>query len=166
MNKSENPIKLLVKYRLDNFIKKFDIKIEFFNFRITVSERKVSWLELKQKLILHKYVTTDSNFRSCLVAIKNIIWKNIISYELSGCVYCYHMIHSGYKNIERLPDVPCLHIGTSLNKNFIKSNNNLDILQQKIINNLLLLHQIIVKYLIVDLLHITKINMFDAWLII
>ena len=166
MNKSKNPIKLLVKYRLDNFIKKFNIKIEFFNFRTTISERKASWLELKQKLILHKYVTTDSNFIFCFVAIQNVLWKNIIQYKAIQISSYRHMIHSGDNDLTPLSDTPSFHIGTLLNKNFIDSNNNLDILEQKIINNLLLLHQIIVKYLILDLLHITKMYIFNAWLFI
>ena len=167
MNKVENPINLLVTHRLNIFIKEFDIELDFFNIYRTSSERKASWLDLKQKLILHKYVTIDSDFISCFVAIQNVVWKNIIQYKaIHSSYYYHHMIHSGHEDLTPILSVPCFYIATLLNKNLKASNNNLNILQQKIINYLLLLHQIIVKYLIVDLLSISKIYMFDVWLII
>ena len=171
MNKVVNTINLLVVWRFENFIKKFDIKIKNFSRQVSLRDRKVAWLQLKQKLILHKYVTVDSDILCCYMAIKNIIWKNIINYKATYGVYYTHMIHSGYKCDTPLYGTPCLYVeallnASNINSNNINSNNNLDILQQKIINYLLLLDEIIVKYLILDLLHISKMYIFDAWLII
>ena len=163
MNKLENPINLLVTYRLNNFIKKFDIEIDKFSYDTLLNNRKAYWLQLKQKLILHKYVTTNSNFRSCFVVILNIIWKNIINYEVSQCFYCYHMIHSGYMHGKWFSDLPCLYVNTLLNENIkVPLKQNLDILQQTIINYLLLLDQIVTEHMLSDLLHITRIYMFDV----
>ena len=108
----------------------------------------------------------DSDNLCCYMAIKNIIWKNIINYRATEFDYYTHMIHTGYKCTTPLYGTPCLYSETLLNANNINSNNYLDILQQKIINCLLLLDEIIIQYLIGDLLHITKMYIFDAWLII
>ena len=167
MNKLGYPIRLLIEYRVNSLIKEFDIKIELFTIWRSVCDRNIVWEQLKQKLILHKFVTDDNDYLSCLAAIKNIIWKNIISYEARESIYYFHMIHSEYKSCMPFDGTPSLYIDSLLNRNPNKiTNNNLAILQQKIINNLLLLHQIIVKYLIVDLLNITKRYIFDAWLVI
>ena len=168
MNKLENPINLLICYRLEKIINEFDIKMENFSFGTSLNDIKTNWLQLKQKLILHKYVTNDSDFVSCRVAILNIIWKNIIIHKAIGSSSYCHMIYSGYINCRIHCEYPSLYKNILLEKtrNNMESNNNLDILQQKIINNLLLVDQIIIKYLLVDLLHIINMCIFDVWLII
>ena len=81
-----NLIRMLVQYRFDNFMKEYDIKMNDFAYDTPHYIKDKNWKKLKQQLILHNYkyeYDTDAyNKIFCYVAIKNIIWKNIINHEI------------------------------------------------------------------------------------
>ena len=106
----------------------------------------------------------------CYYVIKNIIWKNIINYNIIDNKFHVYMLWTKKLQINYTTNiVPFLNRHIILNKNISytdKSNDNLDMLYSIIINYLLLLEPIILNYLIVDLSYVLKKYMFDVILMI
>lgn len=161
-----NPIYMLVEHRLNNFL----IGLDTNNFSISKPEK---CLALKLKLISRGYNvgTSVDNLEMCFCAIKQIIWKNIITYEFVPCqpknkLY-FHMLHNGYKSSYTLM-IEIIVCDTLLGKYELieKINDNMKIMATTIINYMLLLDDIIMNNLIRDLLCVIKQYMFDAMLII
>ena len=164
-----NPIQLLLEWRTDNIIRDFDINMENFSPTISNTEREKNWKMLKQKLISRGYIIIDKYApHICYLIIKNIIWKNIIYYEIAQDNYClcslynncqyrlfYNNSHSAYFTREGL-----------FRGDDTKFLDNINILEDIITKYLILLNDIITQYLIPDLSHITKSYMLDSILII
>ena len=107
----------------------------------------------------------------CTLIIKNIIWKNIISYEIiddQQHIYMYHnefrYIHLANRYIEPHLSYDIL-LGTHMYYNHEKKN-NFDILQTKIINYMMLVDIIVRENMIYDLVCIFKMYMFDVILVL
>lgn len=170
-----HPIIKIIKWRFYNFIREFGVDIKTFNFKAydnyqqDYNHRLKNWNILKQKLIIRGYATEKHNARSCYFIIKNIIWKNIINYKINT----YHYLHIPYNSyyFENFAcENPFFNKRTIVNKypdiGSIIINDNLKKIQSVLNNYLLLVEQIIIKYLITDLYDIAKIYMFDAIFII
>lgn len=157
-------IKKLVKLRLESLIREFDINME--NFNIGSAKTEQNWLALEEKIIPSNYVTIEKNSgRKCILIIHNIIWKNIIKYELIENKWHTHMLHSNYRSFGYIrTKFLSMNYDYLLKINSDKDtyNYNNNKLQNLIINYLMLINPIILKYLIIDLSNIIKMYMFDV----
>ena len=166
-----NPLEKLLKWRLDNIIEQFDIEMDNFNWGVSYKVRKNAWKILNQKLVLSGYITLqDSELHGCYYVIKNIIWKNIINYELRDNTCYMHMLWNKYKKTyaihtkkQILLRATILNIDTD---NKIESKKNLKRLHSTMIHYLLLLNEIILHNLIHDLTNILNMYIFDVILVI
>ena len=161
-------IEKLTKLRFDNFLKEFNIDIDF---NIIT---KINWYELKQKIIEHGYGTNNYNFYDCFFVIKNIVWKNIVTFDIIDKNLHVNMYHNNYKYISCIYYDFCdsynslfCHIShcKTFYENF-KLKDNCIILQRKIINYIILLDILVTKYLITDLVYSIKNYMFYVMLLI
>ena len=158
----------LVEWRLESLIKEFDINMD--NFSIGTQMREHKWLQLGEKIIPRDYVTTEKNIgRICILIIHNIIWKNIIKYDLIVNQWHSHMLYIDYKTCYALTTRNLYMTHTFLLKrmilpNMVRKNNQK--IQNIIINYLMLIDPIITEFLIVDLSKIIKMYMLDAIIII
>ena len=165
---------LLIDWRIIKFIREFDINIwDIDSFTDTKRERQ--WKILKQKLILHNYVTVKDDFRHCYVVINNIIWKNIINHKIkyntdSAHYHLYsHMLYNNYHQTRRLvPKIPyfskhnipyfskhnILNDTTMTRDNFVK-------MRDFIVIYLILIDNIVTTYMIPDLCNVIKKCMYN-----
>ena len=171
-----NLIRILVEYRLDNFIKEYDIEIDDFYYpsRDFINNKK--WVILKQKMISHnhKYINNVNDELFCYVTIKNIIWKNIINHEIRQTSVYKVIFNSFLYNYYHYESMTMF--GISINRNLLlnksskiidtKLEDNLNKLQTLVINHIMFIDFIVKKFLISDLLNITKMYMFEALIII
>ena len=151
-----NPIFLLVEYRLNNFMVGFDFKdLHAFTYNPKCEEMKEKLISYGYTIDTHPY---DLNF--CLYAIKHMIWKNIINYEIVENKMRTHMLYNNYISEYRITIYP---INYDALLNMYDGGTSLD---NTIINYFLLLTGIVMSNLISDLLWITKQYVFDVMLII
>ena len=153
-----NPIYLLVEYRLNNFMIDFDFKER--NGFTYISRCK----EMKQKLISYGYITDNLNY--CFAAIKHMIWKNIINYEIVENKMRVHMYYNNY--ISEYPiKIYYIYHDSLLNINDDgRSLDNMDIMHDIIINFFLLVDNVVMSNLIPDILSIMKLYVFDVMLMV
>ena len=164
-----NPIKLLLEWRINNFIRDFDINMEKFSFMSSRKERKENWIILKQKLFSRGYIMNDTYPTiNCYMIIKNIIWKNIIKYENVKDNHYANALWNKTQHSLLCNTGSFLSITRAilLDSHITKSGDNINILQEIIIKFLILVDNIITQYLIPDLSHITKLYMLDSILTI
>ena len=90
-------IEKLVEIRLNNFIKEYDIDINCFS--TYTNNRKVSWEQLKQKFIKNNLVADDCDAFDCYLIIKNIVWKNIISYDIINNKWYIYRHHNNWHDV-------------------------------------------------------------------
>ena len=162
-----NPIRLLVEWRFDNFVKEFNMSgfmASSENFFIDNGDA------LKQKLTVFGYtidINEDSTvINSCYCFIKNIIWKNIINYENILDMIHVTMIHINYKD-KYITKKYRINKNILLNQSrHFSTDNYISKMHNIIINYILLINDIVTSNLILDLLSINKQYMFDAMLII
>lgn len=164
-------IEKLIEIRFDIFIREFDITITDFDIHSNFIKRKNSWDTLKQKFIKCGYVTNENNAVDCYYIIKNIMWKNIMAFDVMGdqcCIYMYHnTLSTKYVNFTKI--IPCFSCETLLGRHnyFIhEQKNNCDILQTKIINYIMLLDILVTEHMISDLVRIFKEYIVDVILIL
>ena len=165
-----NPLEKLLKWRLNNIIEQFNIDIYNFSLGSPYQKRKNEWNILNQKLVSHGYITLEeSNIYGCYYVIKNIVWKNIINYELTQNKCHMHMLWIKYNAIYPILSTKgylyhniILNIDTN---NSTESKQNLDKLYSTIIDYMLLLNRIIRHNLIIDLANILNMYIFDIILI-
>ena len=169
-------IEKFVEIRLDNFIQQFDINIDNFSIHSFLDIRKNSWEILKRKLINHRYGSNEYDLIDCRLVIKNIIWKNIMFFEIIGeleHVRMYHIKYRDVKDVNRTSS-PYLTYHFLLNKfllnkttNYIYAQkNNCCILQAKIINYIMLVDILITENMIEDLIPMFKAYIFDVILVL
>ena len=166
-----NMIELFVKIRLDNFIRQFDINIKDFGADILLNIRINNWKILKEKLIQHRYASNKYDLCDCFRVIKNIIWKNIMFYEIIDNQCHIYMYHNKYNDIcgVFLSKSPHLSYDILLNKNNYYSDklkDNCYILQTKIINYMMLLDILVTENMIEDLIPMFKAYIFDVILVV
>lgn len=164
-------IERLVEIRLDNFIKEYDIDISCFGETSMYINRKVSWDLLKQKLIKHNVIIDDCNEFDCYLVIENIIWKNIMVFNMVDNNCCTYMHHNNFQNKRLIyrNENPYLSYNILLNKNWIhyaKLKDNCSKLETKIINYMMLLDIIVMQYMSGILVDIFKIYIFDVILVL
>ena len=164
-----NPIRLLVEWRFDNFVKEFNMSGFMASPEIFFIDNGYA---LKQKLTVFGYtidINEDSTgINSCYCFIKNIIWKNIINYENILDMIHVTMIHTNYK-VKYITKKYRLNKDILLNQSrhcAYSTDNNISKMHNIIINYILLINDIVTSNLILDLLSISKQYMFDAMLII
>ena len=164
-----NPLEKLLEWRLAIIIERFGININNFAYDVPYKIRKNKWQILNQKLASCGYFTSQES-NTCYYAIKNIVWKNIINYELTQSKCHVHMLwnknkteHDRCKKYGYIYTNLILNIGTY---NECESRQNLNILYSTIIDYLLLLNEIISHNLIHDLTNILNMYMFDVILVI
>ena len=168
-----NPIEILVKWRIDNLERELNIDInKIGGFIDKISE----WKKIGTNLVFFKYITSNKSedIWYYYAVMKNIIWKNIINYEIKyytqyqiKCLYS-HMLYNNYKKTMRIPnDIFYLPYESLLNKNDDLSllQNNLHIMQLRIIKYLALINKIVTDKLILDLANTIKWYMLDLILI-
>ena len=167
-------IEKLLEWRLDCLIREFDIDIENFYYATPTSEQ--NWLLLGEKIIPRDYITTGKNIgHICLLLIHNIIWKNIIKYELKENTgkteWHMHMLYNNVRTRDTLIDS-----GLTMNRNYLlgyhicrncyctncRKCTNKKKIENLIINYLMLIDPIIIEYLLADLSNIIKMYMIDA----
>ena len=153
-------IERLAKLRYDNFINEFDIDIS-----------KVNWQLLKQKFIKHKLMTKHCGDLYCSLLIYNIIWKNIIVYQIRNEKCHIHMYYNNYQCTMPLSRVFCPSFphGILIDKYWIiypMLKENCTILQTKIINYMMLVDIIVAEHMISDLAYLLKICICDIILLL
>ena len=166
-----NPLEKLLRWRFYNIIEKLDINMDNFDYSALYQVRKNALKILNQKLISCGYVTLEeSKLYGCYYIIKNIIWKNIISYELTQTKCYVHMLWNKNKTKhDRCGKYGYIVTNLIFNidtYNSYESSKNLKILYATIIQYLLLLNKIISRYLLNDLTTILNMYIFDVILII
>ena len=161
-------IEKLVKIRFDNFILEFDISISDLTI-YNINIRKNNWDIVKQKLIKRGYVTKEVDAFDCYLVIKNIIWKNITSYEIIDNQWHIYMYHNAFTYINQiyhcLTPVLSYKIALGIHSSYyLKQKNNCDILQTKIINYIMVLDTLVTQHMISDLVNMIKMYIFDVML--
>ena len=167
-------IEKLVERRLDNFIKEFDIDMNCFSVTSTNNTIKINWHKLTQKLIEYGHVTNHSHTFNCYYVIKNIVWKNILFYDITNEKIHLNMYHNNYQIITpifryHMHTYPFLSREDILNRNrdfYSMLIDNCTKLQTKIINYIMLLDILVTEYMINDLAYIFKMYIFDVMLIL
>ena len=178
-----NYIEILVKWRFDNLEKELNINFNSLLYIDKIHER-AQQKKIQKNLLLLKYITSKrtkdqwyyySEDVWYYVVIKNIIWKNIINYEIKYDAYFNntylhsHMLYNNFTIKESIiTNSMFLHYKLLLNHigQSTMSQNNLDIMQSKIITYLILIDQIITRNLIVDLVVRIQWYMFDLILMV
>ena len=163
----------MLEIRFDNFIKEFDIDINRFSVYSTDNIRKMAWVLLKQKLLICKYITVEYNTLECIVAIKNIIWKNIMNHEIIDQSWHVYMYHNKFQHIQLQTLAPTSDFYLSyyilLNRHWHynpRINDNCCKLQTKIINYIILVDIVVTENIIYDLAPIIRAYIFDVMLIL
>ena len=164
-------IEKLVELRIDTFIKEFDININYFDFNAIGDIKKVSWEQLKQKFIKCNLVSNNSDVFDCYCVIKNIIWKNIITYNIIDNKLYMYMNHYNFRAVRESNylTIGCLSYNILLNKHdyfYPESKYNCTKLETKIINYMMLLDTLVTQYMISDLVYMFKMYIFDVILIL
>ena len=163
-------IEKLTKLRFDNFLKEFNIDIDDFNHNNT----RVKWEQLKRKFIGSGYISECCNFIDCFFVIKNIVWKNLITYSFVDKKLHIIMHFNDYKYISSINNNLCdYNVGLSYDifrcdrwYESYELKDNCIALQKKIINYIILLDILVAKYLICDLVYPIKNYMFYVMLLI
>ena len=164
-------IKKFVEIRLYNFLREFDIILAHFDFYSRSDMRKNSWEILKQKLIKQNYATNENDLVDCRVVIKNIIWKNIMSYEIIDDRCHIYMYYNRYFYAWQVFSCnnPYLNYELLVNKDMEYTDelkNNCFILQTKIINYMMLLDILVTENMIYDLVPMFKAYIFNVILVL
>ena len=160
-----NPIKYLLDWRLDNFLKEYDIELEDFNKSKHILTRKQSFKHITNQLLPCTSYTSGEriiffNYAVCL--IKKIIWKNIINYILkANFIFCNSelwvtYIYTNHQQIYVPIRWEYMDRDMILNKYNIESAYNLDKLWVLIISRFMLIDIIIIEHAIFDISNIIK----------
>ena len=160
-------INKLVERRLKCLIREFDINMKNFSFKSLMIEQ--NWLLLGEKIIPRDYITTKKNISHlCILIIHNIIWKNIINYELIERKWHCHMLYIDYKSSYTLSTKIYMSNSFLLKHTILPDmvHKNNQKIQNITINYLMLSDTIITEFLIHDLSNIIKMYMFNAILTI
>lgn len=185
-----NPIINIVKWRLSNLETELSITLDKLH-----GDSLDAWEKIQMQLVLRKYINslndyfTDMNadldcinLWNSFVIINNIIWKNILKYEMRDDIYIYiNMLYNNYENnyyvkyiipdithatllCESPPINPINLSIISLINLSIEVHNNLDIMTSVIINFFMIIDKIS-DNLILDLAYMIKWYVFDIILI-
>ena len=162
-------IEKLVALRIAKIMREFDIIMTDYGIYSPLEMRKIKWLAIKRKIFRQKYVNDCDMliYYLDIKNIKNIIWKNIMSYDIINKhyhIYMYHTAFSHIKPVFRSADDDILNGGhNSYNR---EKKNNCEILQTKIINYMMLIDILVRDNMICDLSPIFKAHIFDVILIL
>lgn len=162
-----NPIQHLLDWRLDIFLKEYNIKLELFNKSIDISKRKQIFKNIAKQLTPCNFYsdTERKNYINYgFWIIKNVIWKNITSYTLTPidnsdeCELCITRIYSNHQETFIPTNWKYMDREMILNrtKRNIYSDDNLNKLLNLIINHFMLIDIIITEFALADLCNIVK----------
>ena len=160
-----NPIQVLVKWRLDNLKKELDF----------ITDKRGQWKKIQTNLVFFKYILNNKSDDKWYyyAVIKNIIWKNIINYEIKYYTYHHikclntHMLYNNYRKTEADINYNVLSLDNELLLNLndkLMLQDNLNIMQLRIINYITLIDKIVTDNLILDLIDTIKWYIFDVML--
>ena len=176
-----NPIINIVKWRLSNLETELSVTLDKLR-----DDSLDAWEKIQMQLVLRKYINalndyfTDMNadldcinLWNSFIIINNIIWKNILKYEMRDVNIYIYMLYNNYENNYFvkyiIPDIthatllcespPISPINLSINVH-----NNLDIMTSVIINYFMIIDNIS-DNLILDLAYMIKWYVFDIILI-
>ena len=162
-----NPIEYLLDWRLDSFLKKYNVRLEDFSTSKDISVRKLLFKNIAKQL-LPKKSYSDSERKKYINygywLIKNVIWKNITSYTLTPidnsdeCELCITRIYSNHQETFIPTNWKYMDREMILNrtKRNIYSDDNLNKLLNLIINYFMLIDIIITEFALADLCNIVK----------
>ena len=168
-----NPIHKIIQWRLDIFIKEFNIKLEGF----VILEEEISKINMRirQQLLSSNYITAAEIKRHKLdyeyyrMVIKNIIWKNIINYEyisenknFDHCTLVTHFLYCNHIRKQKIGRTcyPKLLLTDILNESLFYDHyltkTNLDHMLNLIINYFILISIISTNYIEFDISNLIK----------
>ena len=128
----------MVELRIDTFIKEFDIQISNVDFSLGRNTKKINWETLKQKFIKCNLVINNCTLLDCYLVIKNIVWKNIINYDVTDNKFTIYMYHNNFQDIRILAQNKSIYPFSILPNNFSyyysETKDNCIKVQSKIIN--------------------------------
>lgn len=162
-----NPIEYLLDWRLDSFLKKYNVRLEDFSTSKDISVRKLLFKNIAKQL-LPKKSYSDSERKKYINygywLIKNVIWKNITTYTLrpfdnsEECEICITRIYSNQQEIFVSINWNSFDRNSILNRSYCNtfSKDNLDKLWYLIINHFMLIDTIIIEHALSDLTNIVK----------
>ena len=162
-------IEKLVKLRLDNFIREFNLDISWSNFNYLNNTRKIFWDRTKQKFIEHNLVNNHCDPYECYLVIENNIWKGIMANYIIDDKWHVHMYHNNFRDITELcyDYYPYISYHILLQKKLYKNPmliDNCTKLQSKIIDYIMLIDILVTENMISDLAYMFKMCIYDVML--